>query len=62
MKKKLDDANGLWEKELLSTLLAIRTTVHSGIRYTSFNLTFGVDVVIPIEIEINTLRTAYHDS
>ena len=48
-------------KELPSTLWAIRTTVHSGIRDTPFNLTFDADVVIPVEIEINNLRVKYFD-
>ena len=46
IKKKLGDTTGLWVEELLSTLYAIRKTVHSGIKDTPFNLAFGTDVVI----------------
>ena len=44
-----------------STLWAIRTTAHSGTRDTPFNLAFGSDVVILVEISINTLRIAHYD-
>ena len=62
LKKRLDDAKGLWVEELPSTLWAIRTTAHSGTRDTPFNLAFGTDAVILVEIEINTLRVSHYDS
>ena len=62
LKKRLDDAKGLWVEELPSTLWAIRTTAHSGTRDTPFNLVFGTDAVIPVEIGINTLRISHYDS
>ena len=62
LKKRLDDAKGLWVEELSSTLWAIQTTTHSEIRDTPFNLAFGSDAVIPVEIGINTLRVSPHDS
>ena len=34
---------------------------HSKIRYTPFNLAFGSDIVIPMEIGINSLRVAHYD-
>ena len=58
----MDDAKGLWVEELPSTLWAIRTTAYSGTRDISFNLTFGTDAVIPVEIGINTLRVSHYDS
>ena len=61
LKKRLDDAKGLWVEELPSTLWAIRTTAHSETRDTPFNLVFGTDVVIPVEIGINTLRVSHYD-
>ena len=59
LKKRLDDAKGLWVKKLPSTLWAIRQTMHSRIRDIPFNLTFGADAVIPVKIGINSLRVAY---
>ena len=49
-------------KELPSTFWAIKTTFHSGIRDTPFNLAFKSDALIPVEIRINTLRVAHFDS
>ena len=57
----MDDAKGLWVEELPSTLWAIRTTAHSGTRDTPFNLTFGADVVIPVEIGINSIRVSHYN-
>ena len=62
LKKRLDDAKGLWVEELPSTLWAIRTTAHSGTRDTPFNPAFGTDAVIPVEISINTLRISHYGS
>ena len=59
IKKRLDEVKGLWVEELPSTLWAIRTTIHSGTKDTSFNLTFGMDAVIPIEIGINSIRVSH---
>ena len=62
LKKRLYDAKGLWVEELPSTLWAIRTTVHSRTRDTPFNLAFGSDAVIHVEIGINSLQVAHYDS
>ena len=43
------------------TLWVIQITVHSRTRDTPFNLAFGSDVVIPVEIGINSLRVAHFD-
>ena len=61
LKKRLDDAKGLWVEELPNTLWAIRTTAHSGTRDTPFNLTFGADAVIPVEIGINSIRVSHYN-
>ena len=57
----MDDVKGLWVEELPSTLWAIRTTSHSGTRDTPFNLTFGADAVILVEIGINSIRVSHFD-
>ena len=61
LKKRLDDAKGLWVEELPSTLRAIRTTAHSKMRDTPFNLAFGADAVILVEIGINSLRVSHYN-
>ena len=42
-------------------LWEIQTTVHSGTRDTSFNLTFETDAIIPVKGEINTPRVSHFD-
>ena len=58
----MDDVKGLWVEELPSTIWAIRIIAHSGIKDTPFNMAFRSDVVIPIEIDINSLGVAHYDS
>ena len=62
LKKRLDDAKGLWVEELPSTLWAIRTTGHSRTSDTPFNMAFGSDAVIPVEIGINSMRVLHFDA
>ena len=61
IKKRLDEAKGLWVEELPSTLWAIRTTIHSGTRDTPFNLAFGMDAVFPIKIGISSIKVNHFD-
>ena len=62
LKKRLDEAKRLWVEELLSTLWAIKTTVHSGTKDMPFNLSFGSDVIIPVETGINSLQVDHFDT
>ena len=62
IKKRLDDAKGLWAEKLLSTLWAIQTIVHSGTRENPFNMTFEANTVIFTKIKINTLQVRHFDS
>ena len=61
IKKRLDDAKGSWAEKLPSILWEIRMTLHSGTRETPFNLVFGSDAIILVEIKINTLQLAHFD-
>ncbi|XP_048496327.1 uncharacterized protein LOC104906710 [Beta vulgaris subsp. vulgaris] len=56
IKKKLDNAKGLWVKELELVLWSIRTTVKNSTGETQFMLVYGSEAVLPIEIEEPTLR------
>jgi hypothetical protein len=47
-------------EELPSVLWAYRITVRTPIKETPSKLTFGTEVVIPIEIGLTTLRTTFH--
>ncbi|XP_015971480.1 uncharacterized protein LOC107494952 [Arachis duranensis] len=50
LKKRLDNKKGAWADELASVLWSYRTTEQSSTKETPFRLTYGLDVVIPVEI------------
>lgn len=47
-----------WELKLNSALWAYRVAFKTAIGTTSFNLVFGLDVILPIQFLIPTLRVA----
>ncbi|XP_072052123.1 uncharacterized protein [Arachis hypogaea] len=51
LNKRLDEANELWADELGSVLWSYRTTPQTTTGETPFRLTYGVEAVIPVEIE-----------
>ena len=50
LKKRLNEAKASWADELESVLWAYQTTLHSAIGETPFCLTYGMDIIFPIEI------------
>ena len=56
IKARLDDAKGAWSEELPNVLWAYRTTARTSIGETPFRLTYGTEVVIPIEVGIISIR------
>uniref|UniRef100_A0A2N9GLJ3 Uncharacterized protein n=1 Tax=Fagus sylvatica TaxID=28930 RepID=A0A2N9GLJ3_FAGSY len=61
IKRKLEAAKGKWVEELPSILWTYRTTVRKSTNETPFALAFGVEAVIPLEIEMPTIRTTEFD-
>ncbi|KAK3009335.1 hypothetical protein RJ639_014476 [Escallonia herrerae] len=61
LKKKLDGAKGLWVDELHKILWAYRTTTRNPIGETPFNLAFGTEALIPVEIGLPSLRLLTYD-
>ena len=57
LKKRLDDAKEKWVEELPHVLWTYQTTPHRSIGETPFSMTYGVEVVIPLETRFPTLRT-----
>ncbi|XP_048489837.1 uncharacterized protein LOC125491796 [Beta vulgaris subsp. vulgaris] len=55
IKKKLDNARGLWVEELQLVLWSIRTTAKNSTGETQFMLVYGSEVILPIEVEEPTL-------
>ena len=58
LKKRLDDANGKWVKELPHVLWTYRTTPRRLTIETPFSMTYGAEAVIPLETGFPTLRTS----
>ena len=52
LKKRLDGAKGRWAEELPNVLWAYQKTPRRSTRETPFSLTYGVEAVIPAEVNI----------
>ncbi|XP_024026659.1 uncharacterized protein K02A2.6-like [Morus notabilis] len=61
LKKRLDDLKGRWAEELSKVLWAYRTTSRTTTGETPFLHGYGVETVLPVEIETPTLRTVVHN-
>ena len=57
LKKRLDDAKGKWVEELSHVLWTYRTTPRKSTRETPFSMTYGAEVVIPLENGFPTMKT-----
>ena len=56
LKKRLDLKKERWGEELHGVLWACRTTPHTATQETQFSLSYGVEAVIPAEIEVPSQR------
>ena len=56
-KKRLDKAKRKLVEELSHVLWTYRTTPRRSIRETPFSMTYGAEVIIPLETGFPTLRT-----
>ena len=57
LKAKLEGAKGAWVEQLPSVLWAYRTTSQTSTGETPFNLVYGTDALIPVEIGFGSART-----
>ena len=57
LKKRLDSAKGKWVDELPGVLWAYRMTARRPTNISPFALNYGMEVIVPIEIDMPTLRT-----
>ena len=57
----MEEAKGRWVEELPSILWTFATTPRSSTGETPFSLTYGVEVVIPFEVGLPTLRSEEYD-
>ncbi|RDX98563.1 Tf2-9, partial [Mucuna pruriens] len=58
LRRRLEEAKGRWAEELPQVLWSYHTTPHSTTGETPFRLTYGSEVVIPVEIGEPSPRTA----
>ena len=56
IKTKLDNAKGAWPEELPNVMWAYRTTTRTPTGETPFRLTYGTEVVIPVEVRVTSTR------
>ncbi|XP_015942775.1 uncharacterized protein LOC107468047 [Arachis duranensis] len=63
LRKKLDNAKGLWAELVPEILWGYNTSVHSTTKETPFRLVYGSEAMIPVEISQSSLRTQHeaHD-
>ena len=61
LKKRLGSAKGKWVEELVEVLWAYRCTPHSTTRETPYNLTYGTDAMLPVEVRESTIRRELHN-
>ncbi|XP_057434469.1 uncharacterized protein LOC130727374 [Lotus japonicus] len=61
VKKRLGEAKGLWANELITVIWAYNTTPQSTTGETPFKLTYGVDAMIPVEVQDVTFRVATYN-
>ena len=57
IKALLVGAKGAWPEKLPNVLWTYRTTTRTPTRETPFNLIYGTEAVIPVEIELSSPRT-----
>ncbi|XP_016168903.1 uncharacterized protein LOC107611502 [Arachis ipaensis] len=57
LKKKLDDAKGLWAELIPEVLWGYNTTPQTSTKETPFRLVYGSEAMIPLEISQNSIRT-----
>ncbi|GMH18654.1 hypothetical protein Nepgr_020495 [Nepenthes gracilis] len=61
LKTRLEDAGGSWTEELPSVLWSYRTTAREPTRETPFNLFFGAEAVVPVEVGMPSLQIECFD-
>ena len=61
IKFRLVGAKGAWPEELPNVLWVYRTTTRTPTGETPFNLTYGTEAVIPVEVGLTSLRREFFD-
>ena len=61
IKKRLEKAKGKWVEELPNVLWAYQITLRKATNEAPYSLAFGFEVVIPLEVNLPTIRTEPYD-
>jgi hypothetical protein len=61
IKKRIKDNPRRWHKKLSEALWAHRTSSHGAIKVTPFELIYGQEAVLPIEVSLQNLRIIEQD-
>jgi hypothetical protein len=62
IKKKIEESPQKWHETLSEALWAHRTSKHSATKVTPFELTYGQEVVLPVEINVQNCRVSWQDN
>jgi hypothetical protein len=62
IKKKVDEYPRRWHEVLLEALWAHRISRHGATKVTPFELVFGQEVMLPIEVKLQVIRVAQQNS
>jgi hypothetical protein len=62
IKKRIEDNTRRWHEMLSKELWAHRTSWHGATKVTPFELVYGQEAVLPIEIGLQNLRVTRQDS
>jgi transposase InsO family protein len=58
IKKKIEENPKMWHEVLSEALWSYRISKHSDIKVTPFELIYGQEAVLPVEVNLDTLRIA----
>jgi hypothetical protein len=61
IKKKIEEKPRRWHEVLHEALWAYRTAKHGAIKVTPFELVYGEEAMLPIEINLQLRRVKYQD-
>ncbi|KAL6195928.1 hypothetical protein ACLB2K_031545 [Fragaria x ananassa] len=61
LKKRLEEAKGLWAAKLLDVLWTLRTTPTMATGESPYLLAYGIEAVVPVEIEVPSERVTTYD-
>nr|XP_011471072.1 PREDICTED: uncharacterized protein LOC105353517 [Fragaria vesca subsp. vesca] len=61
LKKRLEEAKGLWAAKLPEVLWALRTTPTTATGESPYLLSYGTEAVIPVEMEVPSERITAYD-